>query len=63
MSNEEALTVLALAESKIDERTTLACLDVLDRSALIPIEPWVITMLCRALRERLRRPQFLEPAP
>lgn len=41
----------ATAESRVDERTTLAGIDVLDEKARIPMEPAIITLLCRNGRE------------
>mgnify|MGYP001568319529 FL=1 len=53
ISNQAALRIVELAEGRCDERTSVAGVDVLDQRAQISMEPYVITMLCRALRERL----------
>jgi hypothetical protein len=47
-----ALKIVELAEGRNDLRTSIAGVDVMDDRTRIPMEPYVITMLCRALRER-----------
>ena len=57
MNDAQVLALLITVETRVDERTTLAAIDVLDRQSRIPMEPWAVTMLCRALRERLAHEQ------
>lgn len=52
ISDEQALALCDLAESRNDERTGLASVDVLDERSRIPMEPYIVTMLTRALRQR-----------
>ena len=52
IDDQLALEICTTAERRNDERTSLAGLSVLDGSSRIPMEPYVITMLCPALRER-----------